>query len=316
MTRKEVPWKSRGAMDELLRFTARTQLWRKGVSILIDRQVHTLLPPAHQESIYSPSSRFLSPSLHLQLHNLLFFFVSLPLHLFLFLLILFCISSLDPRSSCLSPFSVLFYTAQFSFLSLPHFCLLDTMINKIMRKLLGHDPQVLVVGYEGSGVRTFLSQKINSNGSGMTTTTSGSKMMSILRPYEDASYYPQDGNSSYLIRFGVTICGGNPSMRWQDWPEGAAGVICVVDSSDEKRIELTRVALLELYETHEKILRKSVLLVLANKQDRLNALSVMEVMNRMELERWTKEREWYIQGTDAVSGDGVQEGMDWMAKYV
>ncbi|KAG0287529.1 Arf GTPase arf1 [Linnemannia gamsii] len=171
---------------------------------------------------------------------------------------------------------------------------------------LGQKPQVIVIGYEGSGVRTFLSQKINPG-----------KMKSIFDTGGDSDpHYLPGGTGPELVRFNVTICGGNACWRWDGLPEGTAGVICVVDSSDEKRIELTKAALLQFYKWYEKSLRKSVLLVLANKQDRVNALSVMEVKNRMELDTWTKEREWHIQGTNAVSGDGIQHAMDWMSKLV
>ncbi|KAG0279156.1 E3 ubiquitin-protein ligase trim23 [Linnemannia gamsii] len=156
------------------------------------------------------------------------------------------------------------------------------------RWILGQKRQVLVIGYEGSGVRTFLSQNINHG-----------KMKAILDTNRDDDSYllPGDTGPYYLVRFEVTVCGGNPCMYWCGLPEGTAGVICIFDSSDEKWIELTMAALLQLCKRHEKALRKSVLLVLANKQDPLNALSVMEE-------------------TNAVSGDGVQHGMDWMSKHV
>jgi signal recognition particle receptor subunit beta len=112
--------------------------------------------------------------------------------------------------------------------------------------------------------------------------------------------------------FDITIYGGNPSSKWKNHTAGTADVVCVVDSADETKVEQTRAALSKLYESYEKLQSKSVLLVLTNKQNRLDALSVMEVKNRMRLERWIKGREGYIQGTDAFSNDCVQAGMGWL----
>jgi signal recognition particle receptor subunit beta len=105
-------------------------------------------------------------------------------------------------------------------------------------------------------------------------------------------------------------------VHWQDLPKGTSGVICIVDSSDEERIELTRVALSGFYERHENLLKESALLVLANKQDRIDALSVMEVMRKMELETRFEGRRWHIQGTDTISGDGIEEGLEWIAMQI
>ena len=64
----------------------------------------------------------------------------------------------------------------------------------------------------------------------------------------------------------------------------------------------------------EEELRDTVLLVFANKQD-LGVMSVAEVTERLGLHT-LRGREWYIQGTCALSGDGLYDGLDWLTKAV
>jgi signal recognition particle receptor subunit beta len=53
------------------------------------------------------------------------------------------------------------------------------------------------------------------------------------------------------------------------------------------------------------------LLVLANKQDLPGAMSVVEISEQLQLAQIT-DRPWYIQPTSAVTGAGLDEGMQWL----
>ena len=63
----------------------------------------------------------------------------------------------------------------------------------------------------------------------------------------------------------------------------------------------------------DDLLKNSVLLVLANKQDLPNAMSVDEISQRLKLNS-LRNREWYVQGSCAHTGDGLYEGLDWLSK--
>ena len=54
------------------------------------------------------------------------------------------------------------------------------------------------------------------------------------------------------------------------------------------------------------------LLVLANKQDLPNAKPVSEITEALGLHK-LRNRQWYIQATCAVTGDGLYEGLDWLS---
>ena len=62
----------------------------------------------------------------------------------------------------------------------------------------------------------------------------------------------------------------------------------------------------------EDELRDSALLILANKQDLPNAMSVNEITERLELNK-LRNRQWFIQGTCATTKDGIYEGLDWLS---
>merc|ERR1712061_189134 len=55
------------------------------------------------------------------------------------------------------------------------------------------------------------------------------------------------------------------------------------------------------------------LLVLANKQDLPNAMSVAEITDKLELHT-LRDRTWYIQACCATTGDGLYEGFDWLSE--
>jgi len=56
-------------------------------------------------------------------------------------------------------------------------------------------------------------------------------------------------------------------------------------------------------------------LIFANKQDLPNAMTVQEIIERLELNSIT-DRKWHVQPTCAISGEGLIEGLTWLSKNV
>lgn len=122
------------------------------------------------------------------------------------------------------------------------------------------------------------------------------------------------------IKFTVWDVGGQDKIRplWRHYYTGTNGIIFVVDSNDRDRIDeesgvSAKDELAHLLADDE--LREASLLVFANKQDLPNALSVQDITNRLGLNK-IRSRDWYIQATCATSGDGLFEGLDWLANVV
>ena len=114
------------------------------------------------------------------------------------------------------------------------------------------------------------------------------------------------------IEFMVWDMGGQDAIRqlWSHYYQNAQALIFVVDSADEERLAEAREELHKLMGEEE--LKDSVLLVYANKQDMPDALSVQEVADALGLQD-VVNRVWYIQACSASSGDGLRDGLDWLA---
>lgn len=84
----------------------------------------------------------------------------------------------------------------------------------------------------------------------------------------------------------------------------------MVDSNDRERVDEAALELQKLLREDE--LRDAVVLVLANKQDLPNAMTVADITEKLGLNS-LRNRQWYIISTCATSGDGLFDGLDWLA---
>jgi len=114
------------------------------------------------------------------------------------------------------------------------------------------------------------------------------------------------------INFTVWDIGGQDKLRplWRHYFDNSQGIIYVIDSNDRNRINLARDELHRML--GEDALRDAILLIFANKQDLPNAMSVSEITDKLSLHT-LHHRPWYIQSCCATSGDGLYEGLDWLA---
>merc|ERR1712032_510230 len=118
-----------------------------------------------------------------------------------------------------------------------------------------------------------------------------------------------------LISFTVWDVGGRDRMRplYRHYYQGTDALIFVIDSNDRDRIEDAREELTNMLGEDE--LSETVLLVYANKQDILNAMTAAEVTEKLGLHNLRK-RQWFIQSACATTGDGLYEGLDWLSRIL
>jgi ADP-ribosylation factor protein 1 len=118
-----------------------------------------------------------------------------------------------------------------------------------------------------------------------------------------------------LTNFSFTVWDvrGQDKIRalWRHYYNNTEGIIFVVDSNDRERINEAALELQKVLREDE--LRDATLLVLCNKQDLPNAISVAEVTDKLGLHS-LRSRQWYIQAACATSGDGLYEGLDWLSQ--
>ncbi|CAL5323501.1 unnamed protein product [Camellia sinensis] len=114
------------------------------------------------------------------------------------------------------------------------------------------------------------------------------------------------------VVFTVWDVGGQEKLRplWRHYFNNTDGLIYVVDSLDRERIGKAKQEFQAII--RDPFMLNSIILVFANKQDMKGAMTPMEVCEGLGLYD-LKNRKWHIQGTCALKGDGLYEGLDWLA---
>ena len=170
----------------------------------------------------------------------------------------------------------------------------------LFNRLLGkEDVRILMVGLDNAGKTTIL-YRLKLEEVVSTVPTLGFNVETVT--YKN-------------ISFTVWDIGGQDKIRnlWRVYFQGTQGLIFVVDSADKERIEEARLELQKLLS--EELLANVVLLVFANKQDMPDAMSASEVREKLGLVN-TRNRPWFVQSSCAVKGDGLYEGLDWLAGQI
>ena len=114
------------------------------------------------------------------------------------------------------------------------------------------------------------------------------------------------------FKFAIWDVGGQDKIKvtWKHFYQNTDGLIFVVDSNDQDRIDDAAEELKKLLAEEE--LQDCPVLVYANKQDLNGALAPGEVTKRLGMGD-LKGRTWLVQGSSATTGQGLKEGFDWMA---
>ncbi|WKY11685.1 hypothetical protein Q1695_003338 [Nippostrongylus brasiliensis] len=113
------------------------------------------------------------------------------------------------------------------------------------------------------------------------------------------------------VSFTVWDVGGQTRIRalWKYYFRDTQGIIFVVDSSDKERIAEAREEIHALLQEPE--LQDAHLLVFANKQDLPASMLASELSEALGLES-VRNRKWHIQATNARSGEGLIDGLEWL----
>lgn len=114
------------------------------------------------------------------------------------------------------------------------------------------------------------------------------------------------------VSFTVWDVGGQTKIRplWKYYFHNAQGLIFVVDCNDVERMGEARDELQRLVSEPE--LETAKVLVFANKQDLPHAMNVAQVTEQLGL-TGMRNRQWFVQGCCSTTGEGLHEGLDWLA---
>lgn len=110
--------------------------------------------------------------------------------------------------------------------------------------------------------------------------------------------------------------GGQRAIRtyWNQYCENTGALVYVIDSTDEDRMEEAGSELQKML--NDGALQRDIpILVLANKQDLMNSLSVQEISSVLQLAD-IQNRPWHIQPCSAKTGEGIEEGFDFLVPFL
>mmetsp|Transcript_3248 Transcript_3248/g.5054 ORF Transcript_3248/g.5054 Transcript_3248/m.5054 type:complete len:187 (-) Transcript_3248:247-807(-) len=174
-----------------------------------------------------------------------------------------------------------------------------TILKKVKQK--EQELRILILGLDNAGKTTIL-KKFNGEDVHQISPTVGFNIKSLeYRGYT----------------LNLWDVGGQKTIRayWRNYFEQTDGIIWVVDSADRWRLEECRNQLRELL-SQEKLAGAS-LLIFANKQDLAGALSVNEISEVLHLaDDDIKGRHWTIFGCSAMTGEGLETGVDWVVNDI
>ena len=172
---------------------------------------------------------------------------------------------------------------------------LSQMITKLMGK---REARLLMLGLDAAGKTSILyKMKIGE-----------------LIPSNPTIGFNMETVEYQKCKLNVWDIGGQDALRkmWRHYYENTNGFVYVVDSSDRDRLALAREELHRVLS--DELLDGVPLLVYANKMD-LGLMDVKEIVNGLDLAS-LKGRTWHCQGSSALTGEGIFEGMDWLYKKI
>ena len=176
----------------------------------------------------------------------------------------------------------------------------NSLLGSFLRRFRQTTPvRLLILGLDAAGKTTIL-YKMKLNETVNTIPTIGFNVETLQ--YKN-------------LEFSCWDIGGQFKLRglWQHYFDNTQGLIYVVDSNDADRIAESAEALAMILA--DETMNDVPLLVYANKMDLPNAMTVPQISEALGLTR-LRNRTWQVQASNAQRGDGLFEGMDWLAKNV
>lgn len=167
------------------------------------------------------------------------------------------------------------------------------------------NPRLVILGLDSAGKSTVL-YRLKFNQYVDNVPTVGFNLEKIRSPA---------GRSKGTV-FQVWDVGGQDKTRslWKSYSRSADGVVFVVDSADEERLEEARMELHRFANLRESL--AIPIMVLANKQDLPSALTADQVEEKLNLNKLPQSTICDILEVCAVTGEGLEYIFDGILELV
>ncbi|KAJ0032731.1 hypothetical protein NQD34_002812 [Periophthalmus magnuspinnatus] len=161
-------------------------------------------------------------------------------------------------------------------------------------------PQVLILGLDSAGKTTLLSYLLTGHPMA-TSPTIGFNVGSI----------DLDKKNSLTL----WDVGGQRTLRknWKYYIDDVQALVFVVDSTDKERLPEAAKAL-KRFLSEDKV-EGLPLMVLANKKDKPNSMSIREISDQLNLPK-LEDRDWQIQACSAEKGLGLSQAFTSVNKMI
>lgn len=176
------------------------------------------------------------------------------------------------------------------------------VLSKLWRFAFG-DPQrrfkITLIGLDNAGKTTALYRLLQ----GVvvnTQPTVGSNVETIERQNVRLQCWDLAGQTAFR-------------QGWTTFFNGTDAILFIVDSSDAARIGEARRELFRVL--GDESTARCCVLVLANKQDLPNCMSMDAVMQSLQLSE-IRDRDWTILPSCSLTGQGLEEAVDWLVTHL
>ncbi|XP_034385522.1 ADP-ribosylation factor-like protein 6 isoform X1 [Cyclopterus lumpus] len=164
---------------------------------------------------------------------------------------------------------------------------------------LKKEVNVLCLGLDNSGKTTIINQLKPSNAQAQDIVpTIGFSIEKFKTSSLSFTVFDMSGQGRYR-------------NLWEHYYKEGQAIIFVIDSADKLRMVVAKEELDTLLYHPDIKHRRIPILFFANKMDVRDALSSVKVSQLLCLEN-IKDKPWHICATDALKGEGLQEGVDWL----
>ncbi|XP_054642678.1 ADP-ribosylation factor-like protein 6 isoform X4 [Dunckerocampus dactyliophorus] len=179
---------------------------------------------------------------------------------------------------------------------------------------------VLCLGLDNSGKTTIINQLKPANNSNLLGPFSEEwKHVSQTQAQEIVPTigFNIEKFKSSSLSFTVFDMSGQSRYRnlWEHYYKESHAIIFVIDSSDKLRMVVAKEELDTLLKHGDMCSKKLPVLFFANKMDLRDAMSSVKVSQMLCLEN-IKDKPWHICASNAIEGEGLQEGMEWLQEQI
>ena len=98
---------------------------------------------------------------------------------------------------------------------------------------------------------------------------------------------------------------------WEHYYKECDAIIFVIDSSDKLRFVVAKNELDDLIQSPELRNKRIPILFFANKMDLKSSASSVKCSKELSLDK-INDKPWHICASNALSGEGLNEGVDWL----